>query len=127
MKGIELPINALIVIAIALLVLLGIVALWMSGWSGGSQGITLEAAKSTGCGALMRNSSGCSAVDPSIIIYHGLTPTVPTFDVNGDGKVGVVDTANLDNLTTLCIIYYGVPNDSASSKSPCRRICGCGG
>ncbi len=117
MKGIELPINALIIIAVALLVLLGIVALWMSGWSGGSQGVTIEAAKAAGCGALMRNSSGCTGADPSYIYFNGNTPPVPKFDVNGDSSINTED-----NMTALCMRYYGTGTD----KNACRRVCGCG-
>jgi hypothetical protein len=118
MKGIELPINVLIIISVALLVLLGIVALWMSGWSGGSQGVTIEAAKAAGCGALMRNSSGCTGVDPAIINFTGTYPAVPSMDVNHDDAINAGDT-----LQSLCNTYYG----TAGSQNACRRICGCGG
>ena len=114
MKGIELPINALIIVALALLVLLGIVALWMSGWGGGSQGITIEAAKAAGCGALMRSAGGCTTVDPSIILFDGSTAGVPLFDVPGGA----------DNLQRLCEYYYGV---AAADLVACRKVCGCGG
>jgi len=117
MKGIELPINALIIIVVAVLVLLGIVSLWMSGWGGGSQGITIEAAKAAGCGALMRNSTGCTGVDTDYIYYDGSVLTVPRFDANGDGSF-----THADNLTELCARYYSTGTD----KSSCRRICGCG-
>ena len=121
MKGIELPINALIIIVVAVLVLLGIVALWMSGWGGGSQGVTIEAAKASGCAALMRDAAGCTSVDPATILYDGGTTSKSAFkfDVKSDG-----DTTN-DNLQVLCDTYYGT--SGATKASDCRKICGCGG
>lgn len=118
MKGIELPINTIIVIAIALLVLLGITALWMSSWGGGSQGVTMEAAKAAGCGALMRNSTGCAGADTTAINYTGTYPAVPRMDVNNDHNIDGGDT-----LQHLCETYYGV---AAGDQVGCRRVCGCG-
>jgi hypothetical protein len=133
MKGIELPVNALIIISIALLVLLGIVALWMSGWGTGAQGVTVEAAKAAGCGALLRDSRGCAAVLPSGIYFDGNNATVPKFDVNKDGKIcpagpdGIEgttdDCAPADSLQFLCSTYYG----TGATASACRQVCGCTG
>jgi len=122
MKGIELPINALIIIVVAILVLLGIVALWMSGWGGGSQGVTVEAAKATGCGALMRSAGGCTGVTPANIFYDGqnLVNHVLKFDADGDGTAG--DADGTDNLQSLCTRYY-----NAATPSDCRKVCGCSG
>jgi hypothetical protein len=130
MKGIELPINALIIITVAVLVLLGIVALWMSSWGGGSQGVTVEAMKAAGCGALMRDARGCTSIDPATQIYFdGSTATVPKFDINKDGKFcpagpTCVAADPADSLQLLCSTYYGT---SATGASDCRKICGCGG
>jgi hypothetical protein len=120
MKGIELPINALIIITVAVLVLLGIVALWMSGWGSGSQGVTIEAAKAVGCSALLRDSAGCTAVDPALIIFDGANAFrhVVKFDADGDGTPG---EALEDNLQNLCNRYYGT-----STAGDCRKVCGCG-
>jgi hypothetical protein len=119
MKGLELPINALIIIVIAVLVLLGIAALWMSGWGGGSQGVTVEAAKAAACGVVMRDSRGCMSVTPSTITFDGNTPTVPKFDINKDNLFTAAD-----NLQLLCSTYYGT---GAAAASDCRKICGCSG
>jgi hypothetical protein len=129
MKGIELPINALIIITVAVLVLLGIVALWMSSWGGGSRGVTIEAAKSAACSELMRYYAGCTAKDPKDI-------PISNFDANRNGNNGdagtfdstktvcgtSADAANGDNLQTLCYCYY-----NAKTASACRITCGCGG
>jgi hypothetical protein len=119
MKGIELPINALIIITVAVLVLLGIVALWMSGWGGGSQGITLEAAKTIGCAALLRDSAGCTSVDPGLIMFDGVSAFrhVVRFDADGNGTPGELT----DTLQQLCNRYYGT-----ATAGDCRKVCGCG-
>jgi len=140
MKGIELPINALIIIVVAVLVLLGIVALWMSGWGGGSQGVTIEAAKSAACSELMRYYAGCTAKEPYTIGISG-------FDADRDGSPDMGTAAkswcwtatspagctakskcdgtiatDKDNLASLCSCYY-----NAWTAADCRRLCGCGG
>ncbi len=112
MKGVELPITALIIIALGLLVLLGVVALWMGGWSGGSTGVNVEAAKAAACGVVMREEAGCSTTTPSTILLDGTEPGVPAFDVPGAA----------DNLQMLCETFYGV---TAGSASECRQVCGC--
>jgi hypothetical protein len=142
MKGIELPVNALIIIVIAVLVLLGIVALWMSGWGSGSMGVTLEAAKEGACGTLMRYYGGCAAVVPYTI-------RIGNFDADRDGTndgsnapgswcwnagdppipactaksvcANPLLLPEKDNLASLCACYYNAWSDSA-----CRKICGCG-
>jgi hypothetical protein len=138
MKGIELPINALVIIIIAVLVLLGIAALWMSGWGGGSQGVTVEAAKAAACSALMRNYAGCSAIFPKDI-------TISNFDANMNGATGAAEATtnfnngalpscnsatlpaqNGDNLQTLCYCYYNTKT-IATAVADCRKLCGCGG
>jgi hypothetical protein len=133
MKGVELPISTIVIIALILLVLLGVVALWISGFGGGAQGVTLEAAKSTACAEVMRYYLGCSAKDPKDV-------TIPNFDANANGKSGITEATqrfndadpnictstssyliNGDNLQLLCYCYY-----NAKTASDCRKVCGCG-
>ena len=133
MKGVELPISTIVIIALILLVLLGVVALWISGFGGGAQGVTLEAAKSTACAEVMRYFEGCAAKDPK-------TVTISNFDANANGKSGIAEATqkfdntkadictstslpadNGDNLQLLCYCYY-----NATTASDCRKICGCG-
>jgi hypothetical protein len=142
MKGMELPVNALVIILIAVLVLLGIVALWMGGWVAGAQGVTIEAAKAAACSELMRYYLGCTALEPYTI-------GISNFDANKNGAIlsgilpgdwcwaigvpggalacpaksvcGTTSTGK-DNLASLCSCYY-----SAWTASDCRKLCGCGG
>lgn len=126
MKGTELPISTIVIIALVLVVLLGIVALWMSSWGGGAQGITLEAAKSNACAEVMRYFEGCTA-------KHTYEVRINNFDANHDGNIlGGTEAAyptscttpagGNDNLARLCACYY-----NAATDSDCRKVCGCGG
>ena len=125
MKGAELPISTIVIMVLVLIVLLGIVALWMSGWGGGAQGVTVEAAKSTACAVVMRYYDGCTA-------KHTYNVRIDNFDANHDtfinGGTELAYPANClpvggsDNLARLCVCYY-----NALTDSDCRRVCGCGG
>jgi len=52
MKGIELPINVMIIVVIAVVVLLGVMALFNTGWGSGSSIISIESQKNSYCQVL---------------------------------------------------------------------------
>jgi hypothetical protein len=132
MKGLELPMSTIIVIILVLIVLLGVVAIWISGFGGGATTISVEAAKSAGCGKLMRDVRGCTAVDPATILFDGTAIGVPKYDVNGDGHYCPADAVACagppalqdDSLQYLCVKYYGT---TLIDQVGCRKVCGCGG
>lgn len=105
MKGIELPVNALIIVILAVLVLLGILALYAGVWSPSSGGIILESAKNNGCHMLA--SMGCNAADTNIITVN--------YDASGNGNIGPEDT-----LLELCIKKY-----FKLTEEDCKNLCGC--
>jgi hypothetical protein len=121
MKGVELPINVIVLVVLALIVLLGILALFFGVWNPGSTGINLEGAKNSACQMLI--STNC--VDTSSI-------NVEDFDADRDGtlnEVGPESSTNAadcgksgfkDNLAMLCLCWYGA--DEADCKT---RVCGC--
>ena len=122
MKGVELPINVIVIVVLCLVVLLAIIALFFGVWTPGSTGITLEAAKNNACQMLI--STGCGSVS---------NIAVNNFDANKNGIIGetgstVDDTAaackpgggGADNLYMLCKCWYGA--DETSCKT---RICNC--
>jgi hypothetical protein len=103
MKGIELPINILVIVAVAIIVLLGVVALFYSSWFTGTAPVSLEAAKSQACNSMSR--AGCSVLASSITITYG-TAT----DLQG-----------------LCRDYYNVADLSPGNPDDvgCKnRVCG---
>ena len=108
MKGVELPINILVIVAIAVIVLLGLVALYFTGFGPFSQTAGQEAIKNQACAAL-NPREGCTA-DPTSININ--------YDVDGDGT--------MDDWQDFANAFYGCgtdPNPSACAK----RICGCPG
>jgi hypothetical protein len=125
MKGVELPINVIVIVVLCLVVLLAILALFWGVWTPGVAGISLEAAKNNACQMLL-STGGCGLDDSTKTI------NVNNFDANKDGKFeagnGFDDTANAckangggqDNLYMLCKCWYLV--DETSCKT---RICSC--
>ena len=127
MKGLELPINVLVIVAVAIVVLLAIVALYFGGFSPFSAAMSLEGVKNDQCRKLVQaNNCGVN------------TNTLPisNFDADKDGAVGTTDTGtgwtwgtstcvttiatNGDNLASLCYCQYGRTTEAA-----CRQLCGC--
>ncbi|MBU5575367.1 MAG: hypothetical protein QXF15_03460 [Candidatus Aenigmatarchaeota archaeon] len=116
MKGIELPINILVIIAMAVIVLLGLSALYMGGFGQGAGGIGLESAKSAACQQLLRSGQCGNAGYPGTI-------KTPGFDANKDGNLDDKDT-----LQALCENYYGCSGKTGYDFVECcnKRVCGCG-
>ena len=117
MKGVELPINILVVIAVAVIVLLGVIALYFSGFVTPAGVMSSEAAKEAGCQRVMRDPDGCITVTPSTILLDGTMTGVPAYDANDDGSITAADT-----LLALCTSRFG-----ATTESDCRKLCGCSG
>jgi hypothetical protein len=98
-KGIELPINILVVVAVAVIVLLGVVALFFSGWFSGTAPMSIEAAKSQACNIASRQ--GCAVADPTAI---------------------AVSYGDASTLQEICEIYYQI---TAGDTVMClNSVCG---
>ena len=99
-KGIELPINILVIVAVAIIVLLGVIALFYSSWFSGTGTISLEAAKGTACNAAVRE--GCTVDTDTLVVdppYQGVS-----------------------TLQDLCEGFYSV---TAADQTTCKnRVCG---
>jgi len=119
LKGIELPINVIIVISIAVIVLLSVISLYFSGWLSGTGTINIEVVKNDACRRLLMNCFN----DVNLI-------TIDNFDADSDGKIdsgiGTGDCDNKtmtatarDNLYMLCKCHYNANEDE------CRDICMC--
>ena len=128
MKGVELPINVLIIVVIALAILLALIALFFGVWTPSSSGITLDAAKNNACHMLV--STGCR--DAAQI-------NVRDFDADKDGHLNEPGTttgasclpsdsasSSSDNLFMLCRCWYGITGDDPTLNLKCRQnICNC--
>jgi hypothetical protein len=117
----ELPVNTLIIVILAVIVLLGILALFSSVWNPSSTGLSLEAIKNNACQLLA--SMGCNGDTSSIAVNN--------FDANKDNSntatgVSAWGTAcpnaawTGDNLAALCACYYGKTDEPS-----CKSLCGC--
>lgn len=108
MKGIELPINVLIIVVIAIIVLIALVSMFYNPVNVGGSVVGLDNAKSQACRSLSVGY-GCdkNADLDDIMVYD--------FDANGDGNMDSEDT-----LMALCEDKYAIGDESA-----CRQLCGC--
>lgn len=105
MRGVELPVNTMVVFVLAVIVLLGILALFLGVWSPLPGAITPQAALNTACLRLV--TTRCDTDLTKIIVQN--------FDADKDGKTG----GSGDNLKNLCLNYFN--RDSTS----CWDGCGC--
>ncbi len=92
MKGMELPVNVLVIIVIAVIVLIALVALFMVSWGQGSRGIAIDTAKNSACQryiSLGCCESTCDSTDEESITFN----TVVCQDAEAD---------NLNELRVSC-------------------------
>ncbi len=127
MKGVELPLNVMVVIAVVLLVLLGVLSLWMGGWGGQAFNVDLERVRSEACAELIRRGCADTSIT-DIWIYD--------FDADQDGVVGDAGDWFVicgqappgvpgDNLAQLCRCWYGIPSWGSTLQRECKKLCGC--
>ena len=126
MKGVELPINILVIVAVAVIVLLGLIALYFSGFLGPAGTITAQTAKGKYCAMVTQNPNGCEylasgGVDLSLI-------QVTEFDANQDGTINAGNTfvwadacrTKTDNLIALLKCHFGI-----TTERDAKKACGC--
>jgi hypothetical protein len=101
MKGVALPIEVLVIVVVAVIVLLGIIAVFFTGWSPFASTAGVESIKNNACRQLVLGKN-CG--------------------VNPD-QISVSDLTNINNLQELCDTYYG----SGGSPEACKNVCGCVG
>jgi hypothetical protein len=110
MKGVELPINALVIVVIAVIVLLAVIAVYFTGWTPFAQSSEVESVKNAGCMMVVYDCS----IDLTTILFDGSMAGLPTYDVTGEGTL---DSA--DNMENLCSIHFG------AGPIECAELCGC--
>jgi len=102
MKGISLPINMIVIIAISVIVLLAIAAFFMGGFIGGSTTISDQSALSSGCGTW--KNRGCAPNENFKIVGY---------DWNLDNQT--------DYLSDACFRVLG--DSSRAINSTCHDYC----
>ncbi|MFH1229372.1 MAG: hypothetical protein V1678_03030 [Candidatus Aenigmatarchaeota archaeon] len=113
MKGIELPINILVVVAIAVIVLLGLVALYFVGFNPFSNSTSLTALKNKACSDFLLNYN-CGKI-------NGKTTSDVTLDSNNFGF-------SPNTLYGLCTSNKGLGISAtvpADAEKDCAAACGC--
>jgi len=126
MKGIELPINILIIVATAVIVLIAVIAMFYPAFNSGSVTMTSESAKSAACQVLVE-AKNCGKTTPATNTY-GIR--VNNFDANKDNTplagteaaypAACLPTGGNDNLARLCVCYYSI-----TTEAGCKALCGC--
>lgn len=116
MKGVELPINVLVIVAIAVIVLLGLIALYFLGFGPFSELAGRESIKNNAC--VQYNQGGCTKSTKLQSV---------NYDVDKDGTI----TPAEDNLYTLATTYYGCTDDTTTTadeaETCAKRLCACPG
>ncbi|MFH1474101.1 MAG: hypothetical protein ABIE55_04415 [Candidatus Aenigmatarchaeota archaeon] len=132
MKGMELPINAIIVIVIVLIVLTTGLAFFFNAFDPSSVGSSLQSATSSTC--IKINPDFCKNKDPERTIASRMA--VQDFDANNNGVVnehvpnGQYSTSiGDDNLDELCSNFYSCSQASADwgawYNCCLKKVCGC--
>jgi len=107
-KGIELPINILVIVAVAIIVLLGVIALFYSTWFKSTTPLDLNSATSRACTAVRGN---CAVTGASIKIS-------PPY----------INTANppvtSTTLAELCLNEFGFTAATYTDVKCINRVCG---
>ena len=110
MRGIELRVNVMVILVIAVIVMFSILALFLGIWSPFQQAISPDAAKYNACLKLMTTTADCHTASLSDIHIND-------FDVDGNGFAGSPG----DTLKALCASkYFNIQGDDK-----CRELCGC--
>jgi len=117
MKGIELPVNILIIIAIAVIVLIALIAMFYPAFVSGGKTVSLDVARSQACRSLVEGYR----CDTTTVLANII---VNKFDVDKDGSVNDIGTSDADdNLDNLCLTWYQTADDATCRKN----LCGCEG
>ena len=127
MKGVELPINVLIIVSVALIVLLAIVGLFFTGWTPFPTAVGLEGIKNAACRELVQEHRCAISVKSVDIdgfdadkdgLITGDTGSTWNWDNNNcaSANTGLAD----DNLAALCECHFNI-----KTESQCKVLCGC--
>ena len=108
-KGISLPINLVVILAIAVLVLVVVAAFFILSTSSGFGSIATEQAYATGCQRLLQ-AEKCDKAASEVII-DGYNPT----NDPANREIG-------DTLLTACRRKF---SDGTFSDGRCKQTCGC--
>lgn len=120
MKGVELPINVLVIVAIAVVVLLGLIVLYFVGFNPFSGGVSLTGLKNAGCAAFTIQYDCGNRISDAALSDKGCGTDKTCFiDLPANSYLTGTE-ANSNTLLKLCQQELGAPTDA-----DCKRVCGC--
>jgi len=114
MRGIELPINVLVIIMLAVIVLIAVLALYFGGFVQPASSMSLESARQQACTELIQKGLCGDKAGPLMI-------PIKNFDANKDGKLEYAEFVSGsgiylgDNLSQLCINYFNCPTTTVTT------------
>ncbi len=114
-KGVSLPVNAVIIIILAVLVFAALGLFFSGNYTQGTNTIAVEKAYSDGCNVLFYTYS-CNK-EPKDVTIKGFNP---------DNDPGKANTG--DSLARACELKFSWQKDSAKStpkSDECKKNCGC--
>lgn len=123
MKGIELPVNVLVIVAIAVIVLLGMLTLFMGGFGGFAGTQEQTTAWSKACGSVLSNCAGSHSSDGVTTIKIG-DAQVSTFG-NLCGYLGKYDSTKVSFSAGTFTAIGSFADKDNSAANGCNRACGC--
>lgn len=125
MKGVELPINVMIIVVLAIIVLIAVAVLFFGAWNPGKGSISLETAKNSACQILV--SRGCD-IHPNAI-------QISDFDADNDNSndptgglaanCGPGGSGTGDTLWSLCVCQLNILQSTDGCKKCMMNVCGC--
>ncbi len=129
MRGVELPVNAIIIIALAIIALIAIIAFFYPEFFGQSESVSLESAKNAACMEML--NADCKLLPVEI--------GTPYFDSDQDGSINDVHPGGMyvlcglsgvhggDNLYQLFFCWYGISyhHDFDREVREMKKLCGC--
>jgi hypothetical protein len=139
MKGIELPINVLVIIVIVLVVLLAVVAMFFGGFTPATGSTSLQSATTATC--MRVNPIYCNYNQDD---YKTIAARMPVYDFDANNNdilnehnpvSSYATSTGDDNLEMLCINYYNCQyGGSGGPTAPAwtawyncclKKVCGC--
>ena len=125
MKGIELPINVLVIVAIAVIVLLGLVVVYFVGYNPFSGSVTATSIKNKACSdyAMNYNCGRGGTIKTNIVTLTSNTLALP---VNSLYCLCVKNLGVTTGLAVTANCAYTPSNaDDVTAETRCEQLCGC--
>ncbi len=116
-KGMELPVNTLVIVAIAVIVILAIAAFFLGGFGGSSKDVQNRQAFLNSCSAWTQ--SGCNNDDYDSSIKDTFLVWQPIQKEQLDGKS---DPEQKDYLASKCGCFGAGTGGRSSTKPPCDQL-----